>query len=141
MPPKKAKPRKSKPTSAAKRSSVKVTKTSKSIHIAYSDPRHVLPHLVDLVSEFTDKHFVTDVAADEDVLGTDAAKEIVSGCANSTCWTCSLGELKLDSALFQGCVYGGVQAKGYFIAKDKIPASQDTQLYTVVMAIQGAKKR
>jgi hypothetical protein len=141
MPPKKKNFRKSKSTPSSKRSTVKITKTSKSIHISYSDPRHVLPHLMDLVSEFTEKHFATGMAPGEDVLGTDAAKEIVSNCANSTCWTCSLGDLKLDSTLYQGCVYGGVQAKGYFIEKDNIPATQDTQLYTDVMAIQGAKKQ
>src|SRR4051794_7913980 len=108
---KKAKSRKFIATPSVKGGKVKITKTSKSIHISYSDPRHVLPHLMDLVSEFTDKHFTTEVAPDEDVLGTDAAKEIVSGCANSTCWTCTLGDLKLDSVLFQGCVYGGVHAK------------------------------
>src|ERR1700737_5616068 len=135
---KERKPRRSKEGSR-KKSDVKVKRTPNPIHISYSDPGDVLPHLDALVTEFTDKHFATEVAADEDVLGTDAAKEIVSGCANSTCWTCSLGDLKLDSTLYQGCVYGGVQAKGYFIEKDKIPASQDTQLYTDVMAIQGAK--
>lgn len=139
MPPKKARARTLKTSGLVKSKKVKITKTSKSIHITYSDPRHVLPHLMGLVSEFTDKHFATDVPTDEDVLGTDAAKEIVSGCANSDCWICTLGDLKLDSTLFQGCVYAGVQGKGYTIARDKIPASQDTQLYAVVIAIQGAK--
>ena len=129
--------------STSKRSSeVEVTRTSKSIHISYSDPRHVLPHLMKLVSEFTPKHLTPDpTLAEKDVLGTDSAKEVVSGCANSQCWTCTLGDLKLDSMLFQGCVFTGVQAKGYFIERDNIPASQDTQLYTVVMAIQGAERK
>jgi len=150
---KNAKPRKSKGgkkrvpvdtdrSSTTRAGEVKVTRTSKSIHISYSDPRHVLPHLMNLVSEFAPKHLTPDPAlAEKDVLGTDAAKEIVSGCANSQCWTCTLGDLKLDSMLFQGCVFTGVQAKGYFIERDKIPASQDTQLYTVVMAIQGAERK
>ena len=138
--------RKPKRTSAKKKvtqaGAVKVKRTSNSIHISYSDPRHVLPHLMELVSEFTPKHLVPDTALlEKDVLGTDAAKEIVSGCANSQCWTCTLGDLKLDSMLFQGCVFAGVQAKGYFIERDKIPASQDTQLFTVVMAIQGAERK
>jgi hypothetical protein len=137
------KPKRGKKTERIKKSSsVKVKRTSKSIHISYSDERHVLPHLMNLVSEFTAKHLTPDPAlAAKDVLGTDAAKEIVSGCANSQCWTCTLGDLKLDSMLFQGCVFTGVQAKGYFIERDRIPASQDTQLFTVVVAIQGAERK
>jgi len=96
-----------------------------------------------LASEFAGKHFATAVytSAADDVLGTEAAREIVSGCANSTCWNCTLGDLKLDPVLFQGCVYEGVQSKGYSIERNQIPASQDAQLYTVVMAIQGAKRK
>ena len=146
MPPKKPTLRTKKLVSSAKRKTVQpklrpveVTRTAKSIHIKYEDSRDVLPHLMKLVPEFTNDH-LKSLVSDEDVLGTDAAKEIVSGCANSTCWTCTLGDLKLDSALFQGCVFGGVKARGYSISKNEIPATQDTQLYAVVMAIQGAKK-
>jgi hypothetical protein len=138
MAPKKPDSGKGKKKASPKKGMVKVTRTSKSIHIEYSDPRHVLPHLMGLVSEFTDKHLEAAYTG-EDVLGTDAAKTIVSGCANSTCWTCTLGDLKLDSTLFQDCVFSGVQAKGRSIDKSNIPATQDTQLYSVVMAIQGAK--
>jgi hypothetical protein len=142
MPNKRKSTRGSKRKPAIRRSTVKVKRTANSIHISYSDPRHVLPHLMDLVSEFTPKHLAPDTALlEKDVLGTEAAKEIVSGCSNSQCWTCTLGDLKLDSMLFQGCVFTGVQAKGYFIERDKIPASQDTQLFTVVIAIQGAEKK
>jgi hypothetical protein len=116
-----------------------VTKTENSIHIEYSDPRHVLPALVALIPEFTEEHLASDPAtANDDVLGTNNAQEVVSGCANSKCWTCTLGDLKLDSVLFQSCVQSGVKAKGYKISKNQIPASQDTQLFAVVIAIQRA---
>jgi len=136
-------PKKSAPTKPAKKASskstpVKIERTPNSIHIDYSDPKDLLPHLADLVSEFTEKH-LESAATLEGVLGTDAAKRIVSGCANSTCWTCTLADLKLDSTLFQDCVYAGVKAAKHSIRKSDIPATQDTQLYAVVMAIQGAQ--
>lgn len=121
---------------------VKITKTSGSLHLEFDDPREVVPHLLDLASDFAGKHFSTAVYADgADELGTEAAREIVSGCAESTCWNCTLSDLHLDSMLFQGCVFNGVESKGYSISRDQIPASQDTQLYTVVMAIQHAPRK
>lgn len=55
---------------------VKVKRTQKSIHISYSDPRHVLPRLMELVSEFTPQHLTPEpTLAGKDVLGTDAAKK------------------------------------------------------------------
>lgn len=122
---------------------VSVKKTANSVHIDFADPRQVLPHLLNLASDFAGKHFATATytSAEDDVLGTAAARTIVSGCANSTCWNCTLGDLKLDSTLFQGCVYDGVQNAGYIIERDHIPASQDTQLFTVVISIQGAKRK
>jgi hypothetical protein len=122
---------------------VKVTRTSKTVTISFSRPEEVLPHLLSLASDFAGKHldkawFTTDT---DDVLGTAAARDIVSSCANSDCWNCTLSDLKLDSNLFQSCVFDGVQNKGYSIDRNDIPASQSTQLYTVVMAIQNAPKR
>lgn len=145
--------RKGASTQALKRRAVKVVKKDSKgvkikqspgkISITYGDPRHVLPHLLRLASGFAGKHFDTAeyTSGDDDVLGTEAAREIVSGCANSDCWDCTIGELKLNSILFQGCVYDGVTNKSYVIERKDIPATQDTQLYTVVMAIQGAKKK
>jgi hypothetical protein len=80
-----------------------------------------------LASQIADKHFgnATFTATVEDVLGTDAACQIVSGCANSDCWTYTLGDLKLDSDLFQSCVFNGVQSKGCFMPRNQIPASPD----------------
>jgi hypothetical protein len=122
---------------------VQIKQVPGKISITYDDPRHVLPHLLGLASDFAGKHFdtVEYTSADDDVLGTEAAREIVSGCANSDCWDCTIGDLKLNSTLFQGCVYDGVTTKGYVIERKDIPATQDTQLYTVVMAIQGAKRK
>lgn len=121
---------------------VLIKKSSGAIRIKYSDPRHVLPHLLSLASEFAGRHFGKSIytAAADDVLGTEAAKKIVAGCANSDCWNCTLGGLKLDSDLFQTCVFNGVAERGFHIDRNQIPASQDTQLYTVVLAIQGAKR-
>jgi hypothetical protein len=122
---------------------VRLKKDKHSIHLTFAHPRQALPHLLGLASQIADKHFgdATFTATLEDVLGTDAACQIVSGCADSDCWTCTLGDLKLDSDVFQSCVFNGVQSKGYFIPRKQIPASQTTQLYTVVMAIQNAKRK
>jgi hypothetical protein len=132
-----------KPLSGTTPKRVQITKTKTSVHIDFANPSDVLPHLLNLASDFAGKHFATATytSAEDDVLGTAGARTIVSGCANSTCWNCTLGDLKLDSALFQGCVYDGVQNAGYAIQRDQIPASQDTQLFTVVISIQGAKKK
>jgi hypothetical protein len=131
------KPRKTPPTA------VTVKRSGNAVTISYDRPEDALPHILDLASDFADKHFAMAAftAAEDDVLGTAAAREIVSGCANSDCWSCTLADLKLDSNVFQSCVFEGVKNKGYTIGRDEIPASQSTQLYTVVMAIQGAKRR
>ena len=122
---------------------VRLKRDKHSIHLAFVHPRQALPHLLGLASQIADKHFgdATFTATLEDVLGTDAACQIVSGCADSDCWTCTLGDLRRDSDLFQSCVFNGVRSKGYFIPRNQIPASQTTQLYTVVMAIQNAKRK
>jgi hypothetical protein len=113
------------------------------VTISFAQPHEALPHLLNLASDIAGKHFdqAAFTPAADDVLGTAAAREIVSGCADSDCWNCTLGDLKLDSNVFQTCVFDGVQERGYTIGRDEIPASQSTQLYTVVMAIQAAKKR
>jgi hypothetical protein len=130
-----------KPPKAAK--AVKVTRSGKAVTISFSKPEEAITHLLSLASDFAGKHFdkASFTAAADDVLGTAAARDIVSGCANSDCWNCTLGDLKLDSDLFQSCVFNGVQQKGYSINRNDIPASQSTQLYTVVMAIQNAPKK
>jgi hypothetical protein len=122
---------------------VRVKKGRKSISIEYAHPGQALPHLLTLASDIADKHFgaATFTATTDDVLGTDAACHIVSSCANSDCWTCTLGDLGLNSDQFQTCVFNGIQAKGYFMPRNQIPATQTTQLYTVVMAIQNAKRK
>jgi hypothetical protein len=122
---------------------VTVTRGRNLITITYGKPHEVLPHLLDLASDFAGKHFAKAALTPggDDVLGADAAQDIVSGCANSDCWNCTLGDLKLDSDVFQTCVFNGVQKRGYAIGRNDIPVSQGTQLYTVVMAIQGAKKQ
>jgi hypothetical protein len=121
----------------------RLKKSARSIKLTFAHPRQALPHLLSLASEIADKHFANAnfTATLDDVLGTDRACQIVSGCADSDCWTCTLADLKLDSDVFQTCVFNGVQSKGYFIPRNQIPASQTTQLYTVVMAIQNAKRK
>ena len=133
--------RKKQPQKAAQK--VSISTKAKSIHIKFVKPEHVIPHLLSLASDIAGKHFESAAftSAADDVLGTEAARDIVATCANSRCWNCTLAELQLDSMLFQGCVYNGVLSAGYDIDKNNIPSSQDTQLYTVVMAIQGAKKK
>jgi hypothetical protein len=112
------------------------------ITISYSHPELVLPHLLDVASQFASKHFASaSFTSDEDVLGTSAARRIVGKCANSDCWDCTLGDLKLDSDTFQSCVFQGIEDAGYFKERTDIPATQSAQLYTVVMAIQDAEKK
>ncbi len=141
---------KSAPTKTAKKKAlrrriapVQVQKSSGKITITYDQPHLVLPQLLTLASEFAKQHFAsaTYTTADQDVLGTEGARKVVFECSKSDCWICTLADLHLDSVIFQSCVFNGVQSKGYFIARDRIPASQDTQLYTVVMAIQNATKK
>jgi hypothetical protein len=112
------------------------------VTISYSDPAQVLPHLLHLASSFAGEHFdQANFTAADDVLGTPAARQIVGKCANSDCWNCTLSDLKLDSNTFQSNVFEGIQAAGYFKERTDIPATQSTELYTVVMAIQDAGKK
>lgn len=122
---------------------VAVIRRRNAVTIAFDRPEDLLPHLLDLASNFAEKHFdgAAFTLAEDNVLGTAAARQIVSGCANSDCWSCTLGELKRDANLFQACVSDEVQSKGYSISRNDIPASQSTQLYTVVMATQNAPKK
>jgi hypothetical protein len=121
---------------------VTIKHSPNAITISYSHPELVLPHLLDLASQFASKHLAAaSFTSDEDVLGTAAARQIVGKCANSDCWDCTLGDLKLDSDTFQSCVFQGIEDAGYFKERTDIPATQSTQLYTVVMAIQDAKKK
>jgi hypothetical protein len=138
---KKPAPRKAPKPEAPK--GVVVTRSRNLVTISYGKPHEVLPHLLDLASDFAGRHLAKAAftSTGAGVLGTPAAREIVSKCANSDCWDCTLGFLKLDSNVFQTCVFNGVQNRGYKIRRDDIPASQSTQLYTVVMAIQGAPKQ
>jgi hypothetical protein len=141
---KKATPAKA--TAASKPASddhVTLRHSANAVTISYSDPAQVLPHLLSLASSFAGQHFdsANFTADDDDVLGTVAARQIVSNCANSDCWNCALNDLKLDSNVFQSGVFDGVEAAGYLIQRTDIPATQSTELYTVVMAIQGAKKK
>jgi hypothetical protein len=117
--------------------------SANAVTISYSDPAQVLPHLLNLASSFAGEHFdqANFTAADDDILGTPAARQIVGKCANSDCWNCTLSDLKLDSNIFQSCVFDGIQAAGYSKERTDIPATQSTELYTVVMAIQDAKKK
>lgn len=120
-----------------------ITRSRSAVRTSFPKPEEVVPLLLNLAPDFAGKHFADTgfTPAKEDVLGEEAAEEIVTACANSDCWDCTLGGLKLDLNLFQSCVFEGVQNKGYFIARNQIPASPGTELYTVVMAIQGAKKK
>ncbi|HEY0794527.1 MAG TPA: hypothetical protein VGD64_01990 [Acidisarcina sp.] len=121
---------------------VTIRHSANAITISYSDPAFVLPHLLDIASQFAGRHFASaSLTSDDDVLGTSAARQIVQKCANSDCWDCTLGDLKLDSNTFQSCVFQGIEDAGYFEERTNIPATQSTQLYTVVMAIQNAKKK
>jgi hypothetical protein len=129
-------------TSPAADQHVTIRHSPNAITISYSDPALVLPHLLDVASQFAGKHFASaSLTSDDDVLGTSAARQIVQKCANSDCWDCSVGDLKLDSDTFQSCVFQGIEAAGYFEERTNIPATQSTQLYAVVMAIQNAKKK
>src|SRR5262249_2533287 len=109
---------------------VAIIRRRNAVTISYDRPEDALPHILDLASDFAEKHFdrAAFTLADDDVLGTETAREIVSGCANSDCWSCTLGDLKLDSSVFQSCVFDGVTSRGYVISRNDIPASQTTQL-------------
>jgi hypothetical protein len=137
----KKKPSRRKPAPATKKVAT-VRRTKNRVTISYHQPEEAIPHLLNLAGDIAAKHFdkARFTAAAEDVLGTPAARDIVSSCANSTCWDCTLGDLKLDSNIFQSCVFEGIKARGYLKRRDEIPASQSTQLYTVVMAIDDAPR-
>src|SRR5258708_39455887 len=61
---------------------VRLLHSANAVSISYSDPAQVLPHLLHLASSFAGEHFdqANFTAADGDVLGTPAARQIVGKC-------------------------------------------------------------
>ena len=72
-------------------------------------------------------------------LGSQAAIDIVTGCAGDTDLTATLGNIPgLDPVLFQSCVQSKVVAAGYKPAS--FSTSSSTALWQVAQAIQGSSK-
>lgn len=111
------------------------------LRIRFGHPAEVLPQLLVLADHFNEEHtgLLEENVAD-DVLGGARARIIVSGCARSTAWLTSLGELGLNPAIFRSCVASGVDRAGY-VPPEHIPASPDTTLIEVVAAIQGSPRK
>lgn len=106
--------------------------------ISYDHPAQILPTLLDLSSHFAQQHIDSPKGVTDNVLGSGRAQTIVSGCARSTCWSCTLSDVQVPPAVFQTCVFNGVKQAGFTISLDQIPATADTQLVDVVIAIQSA---
>ena len=106
--------------------------------VSYDHPNQILPTLLDLSSHFAAEHVASAQGIAIDVLGTARAQVIASGCASSTCWSCTLGDIGVSLDLFQTCVFNHVSDAGFTIALNQIPALTDTQLVDVVTAIQSA---
>jgi hypothetical protein len=109
--------------------------------VSYDHPNQILPTLLDVSSHFAAEHIASVQGIAVDVLGTARAQVIVSGCANSTCWSCTLGDIGLSLDLFQTCVFNHVSDAGFTIGLNQIPAASATQLVDVVTAIQSAPSR
>jgi hypothetical protein len=106
--------------------------------ISYDHPAQILPTLLDLSSHFAEQHIDSPKGITDSVLGSARAQAIVSGCARSTCWSCTLSDAQVSPSVFQTCVFNGVKQAGFTASLDQIPATSDTQLVDVVTAIQSA---
>jgi hypothetical protein len=106
--------------------------------IKFDHPHQILPKLLELARHFSDAHLelLTQPGVATDVLGGARARLIVSNCAHSTAWGATLSELALNPLIFRNCVASGVSQAGY--VPPNIPASPNTRLIDVVLAIQGA---
>lgn len=106
--------------------------------VSYDHPNQILPTLLEVSRHFAAQHIASPEGIAGDVLGTARAQVIVSGCANSTCWSCTVGDIGVSPDIFQTCVFNHVTAAGFTISLNQIPASTDTQLVDVITAIQSA---
>lgn len=106
--------------------------------ISYDHPNQILPTLLDVSNHFAEQHIESLRGLTDNVLGTARAQIIVSGCAGSTCWSCTLSDVQAPPNLFQTCVFNHVKSAGFAIELNQIPASSETQLADVVIAIQSA---
>jgi hypothetical protein len=108
------------------------------VTVSYAHPNQILPTLLEVSGHFAAQHIASPEGIATDVLGTARAQIIVSGCANSTCWSCTLGDIGVSLDLFRTCVFNHVSDAGFTIALNQIPALTDTKLVDVVTAIQSA---
>jgi hypothetical protein len=113
------------------------------LRIRFDHPDQILPMLLELAQQLSEPHSsllpLTTIAADVDVLGATRARLIVSSCAQSTAWTATLAELGLNPLIFRNCVANGVDNAGF--VPPPIPATPNTRLVDVVIAIQGAPRK
>ena len=106
--------------------------------VTYDHPNQILPTLLEVSSHFASQQIASPAGMASNVLGTARAQVIVSGCANSTCWTCPLGDIGVSLDLFQTCVFNHVTAAGFTIELNRIPAQAEIKLSDVVVAIEFA---
>lgn len=110
------------------------------LRIKFDHPDQLLPGLLELAKSLSETHEAVllneAVALEVDVLGAARARLIVSSCAQSTAWGATLSDLLLNPLIFRNCVANGVDQAGY--VPPPIPATPNTRLIDVVIAIQGA---
>jgi hypothetical protein len=108
------------------------------LKIKFDHPHQVLPKLLELAQHFSDAHLdlLSQPGIAADVLGGARARLIVSNCAQSTAWGATLADLALNPLIFRNCVASSVDQAGYI--PPNIPATPNTRLIDVVLAIQGA---
>ena len=134
------KPKRKKSQNSSKELVIRVEFRLNELIIKFDKPPEILSRLLESlqnVNEPAFKLFSQPATATEDVLGSAKAREIVSGCAGSSAWGMTIGELVLNPLIFRNCVASGVDDAGYIPPED-IPATSDTRLIDVVYAIQGA---
>jgi hypothetical protein len=109
--------------------------------IRFEKRSEILPKLLEAVGYLSNAHFeILGLPLDADaVLGTDRAEAIVSGCAHSTSWLSTLGELGLNPLIFRDCVSEGVDEAGF--VPPPLSPSPSTRLIDVIAAIQGAPQK
>ena len=109
--------------------------------IRFESRHELLPKLIAVAAHIGESHaaFLTQPGVTADVLGGSRARIIVSGCAKSNAWQMTLGELGLNLLIFRSCVHNGIDQAGY--VPGAIPATADTRLAEVVVAIQDSPRK
>jgi hypothetical protein len=101
--------------------------------VTYDHPNQILPALLEVSSHFASQQIASPAGMASNVLGTARAQVIVSGCANSTSWSCTLGDIGVSLDLFQACVFDHVTGAGFTIELNRIPAQAEIKLSDVVV--------